>query len=106
MIQCSLQLCSSFPTSTAVPTEHWLDSVGIKYYYDDVVVDDDDDDDAVLLGSCLYLLSSIVYIIVYGLCTVGRLVEHVKLYYYILYCFDCIDLSCIFCIVFTAAQIV
>ena len=47
-VLCSLQLCSSFPTSTAVPTEHWLDSVDSKYYYDD---DDDDDDDAVLLGS-------------------------------------------------------
>ena len=47
---------SSFPTSTAVPTELWLDSVDSKYYHDDDVVvvvddDDDDDDDAVLLGS-------------------------------------------------------
>jgi len=45
---------SSFPTSTAVPTEHWLDSVDTKYYCNDdydVVVDDDDDDDAVLLDS-------------------------------------------------------
>ena len=55
-ILCRLQLCSSFPTSTAVPTEHWLDSVDTKYYCDDdgvvvVVDDDDDDDDAVLLGS-------------------------------------------------------
>jgi hypothetical protein len=53
---CLLQLFSSFPTSTAVPTEHWLDSVDRKYYCDDddvVVVDDDDDDDdvAILLGS-------------------------------------------------------
>ena len=48
MIKCSLQLCSSFPTSTAVPTEHWLDSVDSKYYCDD---DDDVVDDAVLLGS-------------------------------------------------------
>jgi hypothetical protein len=49
-------LCSSFPTSTAVPTEHWLDTVDTKYYCDDdddddVVVVVDDDDDAVLLGS-------------------------------------------------------
>ena len=47
--ECNLQLCSSSPTSTAVPTEHWLDSVDTKYY-----CDDDDDDDAVLLDSRTY----------------------------------------------------